>query len=136
MAGLRLGLCISHPELINILDAIKPPYNISTATQKEAATILTAGTAKRDQAVAEILSQRAQLKEGLEKMGLYVFNSDANFLLVQFTDPLSVLHGLRSRGIIVRDRSGERGCEGCLRITVGTPSENRQLLEELKKLIE
>jgi len=136
LAGLRLGLCISHPELVRILDAIKPPYNISSATQAAAGEILKAGTGKRDAAVAEILAQRKWLRDEFEKLGLRVFPSDANFLLVRFTDPKRIMHALRESGIIVRDRSGEHGCAGCLRITVGTPAENRQLIEKLKQLIQ
>jgi histidinol-phosphate aminotransferase len=85
--------------------------------------------------VDQILSGRDWLSEELKKLSivLEVFPSDANFLLVRFNDPTDVYKYLTSKKIIVRNRSGLHGCEGCLRITVGTQEENQILIESLNE---
>jgi histidinol-phosphate aminotransferase len=86
--------------------------------------------------VAEIRLQRKWIEEQLAEIGLvkHIYPSDANFLLVRFDCPREIYRMLIDRGIIVRDRSGVAGCTGCLRITVGTPDENRRMIETLKEL--
>jgi histidinol-phosphate aminotransferase len=81
-----------------------------------------------------ILEERELLSARLEEMEqvLEVKPSDANFLLVRVEDPGGLYHFLMDRGIIVRDRSSVPLCEGCLRITVGTPEENRLLVNTLR----
>ena len=93
--------------------------------------------AAKDKAVAEIVGQRFRLEKELAKCpevkGIY--SSDANFLLVRFENPDEVYERLLAGGVIVRNRSKVSGCEGCLRITVGTPVENGRLLRLLSSSV-
>jgi histidinol-phosphate aminotransferase len=88
----------------------------------------------REKWVKEILAERTKLRGRLEEIGyiLKIFPSDANFLLVRVEDPDGIYAFLNERGVIVRNRSGLTHCEGCLRITVGTPDENNRLIELMK----
>ena len=135
LAGLRLGLCIAHPDLIAVLNRIKAPYNISSLVQET--VIRQVGTLEAPPDAAMIVGERERLAADLNGLPgvCRVHPGEANFLLVKFSDP-SVTYGyLRSHGIIVRDRSHEPLCEGCLRITVGTPEENDLLINTLKQLL-
>lgn len=134
LAGIRVGMCFASTDLIRILNKIKPPYNISLPAQQALLEGLE-GVDKKDQMVADILKERTSLCNMLENLALVikVYPSDANFLLVQFENARAVMDYLIRETIIVRDRSRVQLCEGCLRITVGTPEENRTLIESLKK---
>ncbi|OON67623.1 histidinol-phosphate transaminase [Hymenobacter sp. CRA2] len=135
LAGLRLGMAFASPELIGYLNKIKPPYNISEATQQHALAGL------RDQERFELMRQelllgRDWLQAELPKLDVVaeVFPSDANFLLARFRpDATAVYEYLLSQGIVVRNRTTQPGCAGCLRLTVGTPAENQQLLAALQQ---
>ena len=131
MAGLRIGLAIADPVVISLMSKVKYPYNINVVAQKMALAKLDADA--KDKAVAEIVGQRFRLEKELVKCpevkGMY--SSDANFLLVRFDAPDEVYERLLAGGVIVRNRSRVPGCEGCLRITVGTPAENDRLLRLL-----
>ena len=133
LAGIRLGMAFATMEVIDVLNRIKPPYNVNQLTQEVALKELTDESAFQKE-VEAILSERKRLKTELAKLKnvLEIYPSDANFLLVKFTEPKAVYNVLSSHGIVVRDRS--KVAEGCLRITIGTSEENRQLLAELKKL--
>ena len=136
LAGLRLGVAYGSPALIAYFDKIKPPYNISAATQDHALTAL-ASVPDLDALRTELLASRHQLAQQLPHVPgvAQVFPSDANFLLVRFTtDATAVYDQLRARGIVVRNRTTQPGCAGCLRLTVGTVSENAQLLQALKEI--
>ena len=131
MAGLRIGLAIADPAVISLMSKVKYPYNINVLAQKMA--LMKLDEAAKDKAVAEIVGQRFRLEKELancpEVKGIY--SSDANFLLVRFDNPDEVYERLLAGGVIVRNRSKVSGCEGCLRITVGTPAENDRLLRLL-----
>lgn len=131
MAGLRIGLAIADPAVIALMSKVKYPYNINVLAQKMA--LMKLDEAAKDKAVAEIVGQRFRLEKELAKCpevkGIY--SSDANFLLVRFENPDEVYGRLLAGGVIVRNRSKVPGCEGCLRITVGTPAENDRLLRLL-----
>jgi histidinol dehydrogenase len=136
LAGLRLGVAYAAPALVALLNKIKPPYNISAATQQHALAALTTAPQLK-QMRAELLEGRVQLHQALPKLGIVeqVFPSDANFLLVRFNvDATSVYDALRQRGIVVRNRTTQPGCAGCLRLTVGTSAENQQLLLALQEI--
>ncbi|MCF0172691.1 MAG: histidinol-phosphate transaminase [Bacteroidales bacterium] len=131
MAGLRVGLAIASEEIISIMKQVKYPYNIGSDTIQLALKMLDKDISGE---VGEIKSERNRIAEALAQMGcvLKVYPSDANFLLVKFTDPTGLYNKLITNGLIVRDRSHTAGCEGTLRITVGTPAENDKLLEVIK----
>ncbi|WP_266205726.1 histidinol-phosphate transaminase [Pontibacter kalidii] len=134
MAGLRLGLAFASPEIIAVLDKIKPPYNINEATQELALQALGREEALRDM-IEEIVQERELLMEALPNMPSVetVFPSDANFILVKVKDPNGMYKYLLDKGIVVRNRSSLPGCEGCLRISVGTLEENQQLLQAISQ---
>ncbi|HLL94928.1 MAG TPA: aminotransferase class I/II-fold pyridoxal phosphate-dependent enzyme, partial [Spirosoma sp.] len=135
MAGLRLGMCFASEELIRVLNRIKPPYNISAPSQALALEALE-HEADKDEMVREILSERQFLTHNLRTLPsvLVIHPSDANFLLVQFTDASRTFAQLIEHKVIVRDRSNVTRCAGCLRITVGTRAENERLLDVLKRI--
>ena len=136
LAGLRLGVAYASAQLIGYLNKIKPPYNISAATQQHALAALSAAPHLLEMR-AELLTGRRWLTEQLTPVGIveHIFPSDANFLLVRFTvDATAVYDQLRSRGIVVRNRTTQAGCAGCLRLTVGTAVENRQLVQALAEI--
>lgn len=133
LAGIRLGYCLANPSLISYLDKIKPPYNINTLTSEAALNALRT-VDRRDTLVRQVRSERERLASALQGLSFVerVYPSDANFLLVRCADHTGLLSYLVSRGIIIRDRSTQPGLNRCVRITVGTPSENERLLETLK----
>ena len=136
LAGLRLGVAYAAPALVALFDKIKPPYNISAATQQHALVAL-AAAAQLPVMRAELLEGRNWLVAELPKIALveHIFPSDANFLLVRFRGSATVVYdALRARGIVVRNRATQAGCAGCLRLTVGNAEENRQLLRALAEI--
>lgn len=132
LAGLRLGLAFAGEEIIAVMSRIKYPYNINVVTQEIVKKEL---ARPREKDIAEIKRERAMVERELVKLPVVkkVYPSDSNFVLVKVDDPRGLYETLINEGVIVRDRSRIKGCEGCLRITVGTPEENRKMLEILKK---
>lgn len=135
LAGLRLGMCFASEEIIGILNKIKYPYNVNIRTQELALDALE-NAYRKDIWVDEVLKEKETLQAELAALAVVdkVFPSNANFLLVRVKDAQSVYQFLMERGIIVRDRSKVNLCYNCLRITVGTPEENKKLIEALKQL--
>ena len=133
LAGIRLGMCFSNVEVIKVLNKIKPPYNINILTQTVALESIRE-IQQKENWVKEIKIQRELLRNELTqiKMVEKVYPSDANFLLTKVKNAKATYNLLVTKGIITRDRSNVILCDNCLRITVGTPAENRVLLDELK----
>jgi histidinol-phosphate aminotransferase len=133
LAAIRLGMAFASAEIIQLMMKVKPPYNVNTLTQEKALQALLEPEIM-EKRVAEIISERNALMEGLKKLKLVkkVFGSDSNFFLISVNDPDGLYEYLVKRGVIVRNRSHEVLCEGCLRITVGTPAQNRYVLESVK----
>jgi histidinol-phosphate aminotransferase len=135
LAGLRLGIAFSSKEIIDVLNKIKYPYNVNVKTQEIAIDALQ-NVKKKEKAVEEIIEQRSELAKELSKLSIteHVYPSDANFLLVRVNDAPKTYRYLMERKIIVRDRSKVALCKNCIRITVGTPTENKNLIAALKNL--
>jgi histidinol-phosphate aminotransferase len=133
LAGLRLGVGYASVEIIELLNKIKYPYNVNTLTQQVAWEALE-NIAIKEKWVNEILNERTRLSSALQTLPfvLKVYPSDANFLLVKMNHAKEVYSTLLAHGIIVRNRTVH--ANGCLRITIGTPAENDQLLKSLKNL--
>ncbi len=133
LAGLRVGMAYAQPAIIQWLSAIKPPYNVNAATQELALEALN-NTIQLTVRLAAIKTARNQLRQALEKLPIVqqINPSDANFLLVQTTDPDAIYNYLVEQGIVVRNRSRVLQCEGCLRFTIGTAAENAALLKALQ----
>src|SRR5690554_1629093 len=134
LASLRLGMAFASTEIVQVLNRIKPPYNISGLTQQ---TVLVAidQVDRMKEMVTEILHERRFLENSLKDVHLvqHIYPTDANFLLVKVREARAVYNYLIAKKIIVRDRSKVILCEDCLRISVGTHLENEVLLEALQQ---
>jgi len=133
-AAIRLGMAFASTEIIAILNKIKYPYNINILTQKQALSALK-NAAQVKAWVKTLLDERSVLVNALQQLPLvqHIYPTDANFVLVKVPDANALYHYLVDKSIIVRNRNTVSLCMGCVRITVGTPEENRILLEELKQ---
>ena len=134
LAGVRMGTGFGSSDVINVLNKIKPPYNINVLTQETVLkSLLNPGSVKVR--LSEILEERERMIAELENCAHVqkVHPSNSNFLLTRFSEPKKVYDYLREKGIVVRDRSSQPLCEGCLRITIGTKKENELLTKVLKE---
>jgi histidinol-phosphate aminotransferase len=136
MAGLRLGMAFAAPNIIHVLNRIKPPYNINSLTQAYALEALDKPHELRTM-LEESLNEREALKIALGHLPgiLRVYPSSANFLLIKVKDGHALYTYLVERKIITRDRSSVIGCDGCVRISIGTPDENKELFEGIKSFL-
>jgi histidinol-phosphate aminotransferase len=127
LAGLRIGLLVGDPGQIAMVRRVASPYNVN------AVALAVLPEALRDQEyvqryVAEVRSGRELLEQELRTLGLHYWPSSANFVLVRVGSAyLEFIRGLRLRGILVRDRNSDPGCEGCVRLTVGSLEHTRTL---------
>ncbi|MCC5919395.1 MAG: histidinol-phosphate transaminase [Cyclobacteriaceae bacterium] len=137
LAGIRVGMAFAHPSLIQILNTIKPPYNINSLSQEQALKVLAQPEKMRNTTEGVIKMRQKMAKELLDIPYVkQVFPSHANFLLVQVSEADKLCILLREKGVIIRNRSKEVHCEGCVRITIGTEYENNILMREMKALAE
>lgn len=137
LADARIGMAVAPPPVVLAMNKVKYPYNMSGVAQELAIEALDHAEEVRS-TVEEIKREREALASKLAKLSLVrkVFPSDANFLLVRVGDPDALCAALRDRGIIIRNRSAARGCDGCVRITIGSKTENETLLSVLGELEE
>ena len=135
LAGIRLGICYASNAIIAVLNKIKPPYNINTLTQDAAIKALENKDVV-DVQVETLLNERNSLINAFKSVSFIkkIYPSEANFILIKVDDANKRYDELIKNGIVVRNRSSQLHCENCLRITVGTPSENAQLLTLLNTL--
>ncbi|HTL07964.1 MAG TPA: histidinol-phosphate transaminase [Chitinophagaceae bacterium] len=133
LAGLRLGMAFASEAIIEVYNRIKPPYNISQAAQELVSKALDEVGQVNDM-IRVLVQLREELATALRGLPLVenVYPIDANFLLVKVADARAVYDYLLQQGIVVRDRSRVILCEGCLRITVGTENENKDLIKNLQ----
>lgn len=134
-AAIRLGMAFAAPDIIAVLSKVKYPYNINQLTQEYALEVLSREETVKEQRL-EILRQRTKVERTLLEMPFVkkVYPSDANFILVCVEDANKTYDYLVGQGVIVRNRTNQTMCEGCLRITIGTPEENTILLNALKSM--
>ena len=132
LAALRLGLAFAHKRVMELFANVKYPYNINLAGMEIAQRLLDRGVRSE---VDTIIKERGRVAGALATFRCVerVYPSDANFLLVKVDDAQAVYSALIEQKVIVRDRSRVAGCEGCLRITIGTPEENDLLLQIMGK---
>jgi histidinol-phosphate aminotransferase len=135
LAGIRLGICYASEFIISILHKIKSPYNVNQLTQTKALERLNALEEVNEQ-IKIIVKERDTLTSALNEVSFtkHVYPSDANFVLVKVDDANQRYQQLIKKGIVVRNRTNQPLCENCLRFTVGTPEENKQLIETLIQL--
>lgn len=135
MAGIRLGICLAHPEVVEYMKRVKPPYNVNELTQLRALECL-AAPERIWKHVEQLTAERERVRTALDSIPFIsgILPSDANFLLVRVDDANMRYGQLIEAGIVVRNRSGELNCENTLRLTIGTPEENTRLLDTLAAL--
>ncbi len=133
-AGIRLGMALAHPEIIALFNKVKYPYNVNILTQRAAMERLEHMDDIRNW-VEEALRERTRMMQEVAALPIchQVYPSDANFFLAHMTDACAIYDALVNQGIIVRNRHRIAMCENCLRITIGTPAENDELLAALKQ---
>lgn len=132
-AAIRLGIAMASEEVISLYNKVKYPYNVNILTQQQALKVL-GNVAKKENQVKEILAQRDVLKNLLLSLSCVeeIYPSDSNFLLIKVKDANGIYKYLQDKGIIVRNRHRVTLCANCLRITVGTPTENAEIYNALK----
>ena len=134
LAGMRCGMAFADPFLIKTLHKIKYPYNVNGVTQ-EVATEAVKQISQKDTLVNQILQEKAWLSTELKQLSYveHIYPSDTNFLLVKVNDATKLYNYLVGFSIIIRNRTTVLHCGDCVRITVGTPTENQILIEKLKQ---
>lgn len=133
-AAIRLGMAFASKEIIAIFNKVKYPYNINILTQRQAMEMLR-DPFEIDKMVKMLLQERSRLIQAFLELPIceQIFPTDANFFLARVTDATKIYNYLVDRGIIVRNRSRIQLCNDCLRITIGTRSENNELLAALRQ---
>jgi histidinol-phosphate aminotransferase len=132
LAGIRLGICYASEAIIGVLNKIKPPYNVNELTQQRAIERLQQ-PAKIDLEIASIIAQRELLLKALLKVNFVevVYPTEANFVLIKVDDANKRYDELIAKGIVIRNRTTQPLCDNCLRLTIGTETENKKLIEAL-----
>jgi histidinol-phosphate aminotransferase len=136
MAGIRLGMAFAMPDIIQILSRIKYPYNLNVLTQQKAMELLAKNRTTTEEWIQLLIEERLKMAEDLKQLPFvdHVYPSDANFLLLKTPDAKKIYTYLVEQKIIIRDRSSVALCAGCLRITIGSPEENKMLIHKLRDL--
>lgn len=136
MAALRCGMAFASEDIIAFFNKVKYPYNLNLLTQ-EAVYKQVENVDQKNEWVKALLMERKKMMAALEALPLVkqIYPTDANFVLIKVDDANGAYKQLVDKGIIVRNRNSVTLCEGCLRITVGTPSENKQLLTALQQMV-
>jgi histidinol-phosphate aminotransferase len=135
LAGLRIGILAGDAAQMSMVRRMASPYNVNTV----ALSVLP--EALRDQAyvehyVSEVKRGRSLLQQELSALGLHYWPSHANFVLVRVGRAYAeFIQALRARGILVRDRNSDPGCEGCVRLTVGSLEHTRILIGDMRDVI-
>ena len=135
LAGLRVGILCGHREQMESVRSVASPYNVNSV----ALTCLPEALADEEYVrgyVEQVLEGRDRLQVELERLGIHYWPSRANFVLMRLGDLTSAfICGMRERGILVRDRSRDYGCQGCVRITLGSNEQTDRLLDALRGVL-
>ena len=133
-AAIRLGMAFASEDIINIYNKVKYPYNVNLLTQQQAAEVLK-DPFEVDKTVKILLQERQRLMTAFQELPVceQIYKTDANFFLARMTDAQKIYDYLVDKGIIVRNRTRVQLCYNCLRITIGTRSENNELLSALRQ---
>lgn len=135
MAAARVGVAFGNEKIIELLARVKPPYNVSGLSQDAVAAAIVGGEPRVADWIEQVKQQRGIMRDSLLRLKQVeaVYPSDANFLLVKFSEADKIYKFLLSKRIVVRNRGTMSGCERCLRLTIGTPGENQILISALEK---
>jgi histidinol-phosphate aminotransferase len=133
-AAIRLGMAFASKDIIAIYNKVKYPYNVNQLTQQQALTALS-DPFEVDKWVRILLDERTRLMQAFTELPIVqeVFPTDANFFLARMTDAQAIYDYLVNEGVIVRNRTRVQLCQNCLRITIGSHSENNELIGALRK---
>ena len=133
-AAIRLGMAFASEEIISIFNKVKYPYNVNQLTQLQALEALK-DPYEVDNWVKILLQERSRMMDAFELLPICekVYPTDANFFLAKMTDATKIYNYLVDKGIIVRNRHRVQLCQNCLRITIGTKSENSELIAALRQ---
>ena len=133
-AAIRLGMAFASKEIVDIYNKVKYPYNVNLLTQQQAMEALK-DPYEVDKWIKLLLQERRTLMENFRLLPICkkVYPTDANFFLAKMTDAQKIYDYLVEQGIIVRNRTRVTLCQDCLRITIGTKSENTELMAALRK---
>ena len=133
-AAIRLGMAFASEEIIHILNKVKYPYNVNQLTQQQALEALK-DPFEVDNWVKILLQERSRMMDAFAMLPICekVYPTDANFFLAKMTDATKIYNYLVDRGIIVRNRTRVQLCQNCLRITIGTKTENSELIAALRQ---
>ncbi len=135
LAGLRLGYIISNKNNIKIVQKALSPYSVNIVAVICASAALK-NTSYIKKYVTEIRTSKKILYKGLDNLGIKYYKSDANFVLAKIgAKAAEFCNKLRKKGILVRNRSGDQLLEGCVRITLGTIRQAKQLIKELQQIV-
>ena len=135
LAGIRMGICYAASEIIEILNRIKPPYNVNGLSQQRALARLNDVATVKDE-ITTLIKERERLGKALKNVSFVskVYASDTNFILFEVDDANQRYDQILAAGIVARNRTNQTGCTNCLRITVGTPKENDIVIKTLTNL--
>lgn len=135
LAAVRLGMAFASPEIIKLFNKVKYPYNVNILTQNFVSEELDKLSLRKEW-IQTLLEGREFLVRELSKLSLIkrIYPTDSNFILVKVDDANGLYKQLADKGVIVRNRNSISLCAGCLRITVGTDSENKMLIETLQNI--
>lgn len=133
-AGIRLGMAFAQPEIIQIMNKVKYPYNVNILTQEKAIEMLKSPILVEEW-IRTLLLERERMIAAFSQLPICkkIYHTDANFFLTRVSDAQAIYDYLVGKGIIVRNRTRVRLCDDCLRITIGTKTENSQLLSALRQ---
>ncbi len=135
LAGIRCGFCLGSPDVIQLMNNVKAPYNVNSMTSEVAINAMNS-IATLEKNIADIMEQRSIVAEQLEALDFVgkVYPSDANFLLFRVTQKANELYKtMADAGVVTRYRGNELHCNECIRVTIGTAPENAKFLELLQK---
>lgn len=132
LAALRMGIAFASMDIIDLFNKVKPPYNINEASQQLALEGLQ-NTQQVNDWIKTVVHEKENIITGLSRLHFvkHIYPSDANFILVKVTDADAVYDFLAQNGIVIRNRTKEVMCENCVRITIGTETENSLLIKTL-----
>ncbi len=134
LAALRVGIAYGNPDIVEIINKVRPPFNINSNSQELVLQALKKSNIK-DKLVETILQQKQFLENELQRLTFIknIINSDANFLLMEVLDASKVCDYLLGHNILISNRSGLLNCENHIRISIGTEIENQKLIYLLKQ---
>lgn len=133
LAGIRCGFCLGAPDVIQLMNNVKAPYNVSSLTSEVALNALKA-VATLEKNIALILQEKVVVVKQLEQLDFVtkVFPSDSNFVLFRVKDHAMELYKIMADGgVVTRYRGNEIHCESCIRVTIGKPDENQLFMQRL-----